>query len=47
VTPGTVFGGHGEGYFRISITAPIERLELAMGRLERWVKDGLTVSQCG
>ena len=37
-------GGHGEGYFRISITAPLERLELAMGRLERWVKDGLAVS---
>ena len=44
VTPGTVFGAHGEGYFRISITAPLERLEVAIGRLERWMKDGLAVS---
>lgn len=32
-TPGTVFGPGGEGYIRISITAPEERIEQAMERL--------------
>jgi LL-diaminopimelate aminotransferase len=34
VTPGTNFGARGEGYVRISLTVPDERLEEAMARLE-------------
>jgi LL-diaminopimelate aminotransferase len=33
LTPGAVFGQHGEGYVRISLTAAAERLEAAMERL--------------
>jgi LL-diaminopimelate aminotransferase len=33
ITPGVGFGAHGEGYFRLSVTAPDERLEQAMTRL--------------
>lgn len=33
LTPGTLFGKNGEGYFRLSITAPLERIEIAMERL--------------
>jgi LL-diaminopimelate aminotransferase len=33
VTPGVGFGEHGEGYFRLSVTAPDARLEEAMARL--------------
>jgi len=33
VTPGNIFGQHGEGYFRISLTSPIERIAEAMQRL--------------
>ncbi|MGH7903137.1 MAG: LL-diaminopimelate aminotransferase [Candidatus Dormibacteraceae bacterium] len=35
VTPGAGFGAHGEGYFRISVTVPDERLEAALERLSR------------
>jgi LL-diaminopimelate aminotransferase len=35
LTPGSVFGSEGEGYIRLSITAPTERVEEAMLRLER------------
>ncbi len=34
VTPGVGFGAHGEGYFRISLTAPEDRLEEALHRIE-------------
>lgn len=34
LAPGTVFGPGGEGYFRLSLTAPAERIAEAMGRLE-------------
>lgn len=34
LTPGTVFGAQGEGYVRISLTAPIERLQVAMQRMQ-------------
>jgi LL-diaminopimelate aminotransferase len=37
LTPGTVFGSGGEGFLRLSITAPIERLQQAMQRLEDWL----------
>lgn len=38
LTPGTVFGNAGEGYMRISLTAPVERIREAMSRLGRWLK---------
>ncbi len=34
ITPGTNFGDAGEGYVRISITAPDERLATALGRMK-------------
>jgi LL-diaminopimelate aminotransferase len=37
LTPGTVFGPGGEGFVRISITAPLERIQQAMERLEGWL----------
>lgn len=33
ITPGSAFGEYGEGYFRISITLPDERLEEALQRI--------------
>ncbi|HET8907627.1 MAG TPA: LL-diaminopimelate aminotransferase [Ktedonobacterales bacterium] len=35
VTPGTNFGSGGEGYVRISLTVPDERIDEAMARLEK------------
>jgi LL-diaminopimelate aminotransferase len=35
VTPGVGFGAAGEGYFRISLTTPDDRLTEALARLER------------
>jgi LL-diaminopimelate aminotransferase len=35
LTPGIVFGSRGEGFFRISFTAPEIRLAEAMERLQR------------
>lgn len=37
LTPGTVFGPGGQGFLRLSITAPIERLRQAMERLKDWL----------
>jgi LL-diaminopimelate aminotransferase len=36
VTPGLGYGEHGEGYIRISLTTPDDRLAEAMERLKRW-----------
>lgn len=36
VTPGDMFGARGEGYIRISLGTPVERLGEAMDRLRRW-----------
>ncbi len=36
VTPGVGYGPSGEGYIRISLTTPDERVEEAMKRLEAW-----------
>jgi LL-diaminopimelate aminotransferase len=33
ITPGVGFGAHGEGYFRLSVTAPDARLQEAMERM--------------
>jgi len=38
LTPGTVFGQYGEGYVRISVTAPENRIADAMQRMERWMR---------
>ncbi len=38
VVPGTAFGDCGEGFLRISYAYSIEKLKIAMGRLERFVK---------
>ena len=35
VTPGNGFGPNGEGYFRVSLTVPDERLEEALGRIDK------------
>ena len=35
ITPGVGFGPHGEGYFRLSVTAPDDRLAEAMKRMEK------------
>jgi len=39
LTPGTVFGSRGEGYFRISIAAPRERIEEATVRMAAALTD--------
>jgi LL-diaminopimelate aminotransferase len=36
VTPGSGYGEHGEGYVRLSLTIPDDRLELGLGRLAGW-----------
>ena len=36
VIPGTGYGKYGEGYIRISLTVPDDRLEEAVARLSRW-----------
>ncbi len=35
ITPGVGFGTHGEGYFRLSVTAPDDRLREAMSRMRK------------
>jgi LL-diaminopimelate aminotransferase len=35
ITPGVGFGPHGEGYFRLSVTAPDDRIAEAMKRMEK------------
>ncbi|UCG83836.1 MAG: LL-diaminopimelate aminotransferase [Dehalococcoidia bacterium] len=36
VTPGSGYGQHGEGYIRLSLTTPDNRLEEGLSRLEKW-----------
>ena len=36
VTPGVGFGQHGEGYVRLSLTTPDDRVEEGIRRLEGW-----------
>ncbi|MCH8994881.1 MAG: aminotransferase class I/II-fold pyridoxal phosphate-dependent enzyme, partial [Chloroflexi bacterium] len=36
VTPGVGYGRHGDGYVRLSLTVPDERLEEAIERLQEW-----------
>jgi LL-diaminopimelate aminotransferase len=35
ITPGVGFGPHGEGYFRLSVTAPDARIDEAMARMRK------------
>jgi len=35
--PGSMYGKHGEGYLRIALTHPVERLEEAMQRLKKFL----------
>lgn len=43
LSPGVVFGQYGEGYMRISITAPIERIDQAVQRLHDWRNNGTSL----
>jgi LL-diaminopimelate aminotransferase len=36
VTPGTGYGKYGEGYIRLSLTTPDERVKEGLARLEKW-----------
>jgi len=36
VTPGIGYGPSGEGYIRISLTTPDDRLDDGLSRLEKW-----------
>ncbi|WP_027954544.1 aminotransferase class I/II-fold pyridoxal phosphate-dependent enzyme [Halobacillus kuroshimensis] len=40
LTPGTAFGQQGEGYIRISLTHPVERLHEAVLRMKKAMKGG-------
>ena len=40
VTPGVGYGKSGEGYIRISLTVPDQRLEEAVARLKAWHRQG-------
>jgi LL-diaminopimelate aminotransferase len=42
VTPGIGYGKYGEGYIRLSLTVPDQRLEEALARLRAWHKKALT-----
>jgi LL-diaminopimelate aminotransferase len=35
--PGSMYGTYGEGYFRIALTHPVERLSESMKRLKRFL----------
>ena len=37
ITPGTEFGPSGEGYLRLSLSAPGDRIEEALGRIEQFL----------
>ena len=39
VTPGSGYGKYGEGYIRVSLTTPDDRLEEGLARLEKWRGD--------
>jgi LL-diaminopimelate aminotransferase len=36
VTPGTGYGKYGEGYIRLSLTTPDDRVKEGLARLEKW-----------
>jgi len=43
VTPGIGYGKYGEGYIRLSLTVPDQRLEEALARLRAWHKAGFDI----
>jgi LL-diaminopimelate aminotransferase len=38
LAPGTVFGSQGQGYIRISLTRPLERIHQALDRIHHWLQ---------
>ena len=40
VTPGIAYGEYGEGYIRLSLTVPDNRLEQGLDRIKKTVKKG-------
>jgi LL-diaminopimelate aminotransferase len=38
ITPGHIYGSNGEGWLRLSIVTPLERLQEAMARLEKLLR---------
>lgn len=38
ITPGVIYGEHGEGFVRLSLCTPADRLQQAMSRLSGWMK---------
>ncbi|MDR1517756.1 MAG: aminotransferase class I/II-fold pyridoxal phosphate-dependent enzyme [Dysgonamonadaceae bacterium] len=45
ITPGFIFGSNGEGYLRISLGSPVEKLEEAYRRIGGYLRDGKTKEQ--
>jgi LL-diaminopimelate aminotransferase len=41
VSPGPAYGPSGEGFFRISLTVPDDRLEEAVRRIESSLRSGI------
>jgi LL-diaminopimelate aminotransferase len=41
VSPGPAYGPSGEGFFRISVTVPDDRLEEAVRRIESSLRSGI------
>jgi LL-diaminopimelate aminotransferase len=41
VSPGPSYGPSGEGFVRLSLTVPDERLEEAVGRIESSLRSGI------
>ena len=39
LTPGTVFGQYGEGYVRLSLTVPEQKIKLAFDKIENWMEN--------
>ena len=44
ITPGVVFGAHGEGFVRFTITNTLVRIEEALVRLKDWIQNGYSLS---
>ena len=40
VSPGAAFGEYGEGFFRVSLSTPDDKIDMALEKLAQFVKDG-------
>lgn len=40
ITPGFIFGSNGRDYIRLSLCAPVERMQEALRRIEKWIESG-------